>query len=198
MPRGKGLLFLSKRRRWLYKKLVRVMDKVDQGHLPMVIKEVYLFGGFLRNKDRPKDLDLLLIYDSDQTLRMYEAVGRKGDMHWRLWELRRSPPHLRHALKANAERSVDINICPSLEEYQKDLLFPMDPVLLIWTPERQDWRSALATYFLEHQLVSRPLLARGSPLGRSASRCRSPRISPGIVLTFSGRPGQGAIGYEWT
>jgi hypothetical protein len=198
MPRGRGLLFQSKRRRWLYKKLVRVMEKVDHGHLPMVIKEVYLFGGFLRNKDRPKDIDLLLIYDSEQTLKMYEAKGRKGDSHWRLWELRRSPSHLRHALKQNAERSVDINICPSLEEYQKDLLFPMDPVLLIWTPENKDWRSTLATYFQENQLGSRPLLARGFPLGRSASLYRSLRIYPDKSPASLGRPARGAIGYEWT
>ncbi len=68
MPKGRGLLFINKRRRWLYRKLVRIMDKVDQGHLPMAIREVYLFGGFLRNKERPKDIDLLFIYDSDETL----------------------------------------------------------------------------------------------------------------------------------
>ncbi len=198
MPRGRGLIFLSKRRRWLYKKLVRVMDRVDHGHLPMAIKEVHLFGGFLRNKDHPKDIDLLLIYDSDLTLKMYEMVGAKGDVHWRLWEMRRSPSHLRHALKQNAERSIDINICPSLEEYQRDLLFPMDPVLLIWTPESPDWRSALANYFEEHQLGSRPLLARVSPLGRSASRCRSPRTPRGISPASSGRSARGAVGYEWT
>ena len=192
------MLFLSERRRWLYKKLVRVMDRVDQGHLPMAIKEVYLFGGFLRNKERPKDIDLLLIYDSDQTLKMYEAVGRKGDVHWRLWEMRRSPSHLRHALKENAERSMDINICPSLEEYQKDLLFPMDPVLLVWTPARRDWRSTLATYIQENQVGSRPLLARGFPLGRSGSRYRNPRRYRGISPASSGRPGRGTIGFEWT
>ncbi len=198
MPRGRGLLFESKRRRWLYKKLVRVMEKVDRGHLPMAIKEVYLFGGFLRNKERPKDIDLLLIYDSDQTLKMYEAVGRKGDVHWRLWEMRRSPSHLRHALKENAERSVDINICPSLEEYQRDLLFPMDPVLLLWTPDHKDWRATLAAYFHQNQLGSRPLLARGPPLERSASRYRSPRRYRDIVRASSGHPARDTFGFEWT
>jgi predicted nucleotidyltransferase len=198
MPRGRGLFFLHKRRRWLYRKLVRIMDRVDKGNLPMAIKEVYIFGGFLRNKERPKDIDLLLVYDSDLTLRMYEAVGRKGDLHWRLWEMRRSPSHLRHALKENAERSVDINISPSLEEYQRDLIFPVDPVLLIWTPESRDWRSMLSSYFQEHQLEARPLLARALPRARSPSRYRSPRRSPGIARASSGRPSLGAIGFEWT
>jgi predicted nucleotidyltransferase len=189
---------LSKRRRWLYKKIVRVMNRVERGHLPMAIKEVYLFGGFLRNKDRPKDIDILLIYDSDRTLKMYETVGNSGDPHWRLWEMRRSPSHLRHALKKNAERSVDINICPSLEDYQKDLLFPMDPVLLIWTPETREWRSVLSTFFHEHQLESRPLLAPGRPRGRSGLLCRSPRISRGTSPASSGRPSRDAIGHEWT
>ena len=198
MPRGTGLLFLNKRRRWLYKKLVRVMARVERGHLPMAIKEVYLFGGFLRNKERPRDIDILLIYDSDQTLKMYEATGKSGDVHWRLWEMRRSPSHLRHALKKNAERSVDINICPSLDEYQKDLLFPMDPVLLIWTPMRRDWRSTLSTYLLEHQLDSRPVLALGRPRGRSGSLYRSPRKSPGTAPASLSRRSRDTIGHEWT
>jgi Family of unknown function (DUF6932) len=117
----KRLRFRNERRRILYSKLVRIMDKVDKGHLPMVIKEVYLFGGFLRNKAAPADIDILLIYDSDATLQMYEAVGAKGDRHWRFWEVRKSPSRLRGLLKRNAERTVDINICPSLEEFQRDL-----------------------------------------------------------------------------
>lgn len=190
--------FSNERRRWLYRKLVRIMDKVEKGNLPMVIREVYLFGGFLRNKDRPKDIDLLLVYDSDQTLKMYEAVGRKGNVHWRLWEMSRSPSHLRHALKENAERSVDINIAPSLEEYQRDLVFPVDPVLMIWTRESQDWRGALSRYFQEHQVEARPLLARAPPGARSPSRRRTPRRSPGTAPASSGRPSRGAIGFEWT
>ncbi|MEM0448685.1 MAG: hypothetical protein QW520_02560 [Methanomassiliicoccales archaeon] len=190
MPRGKGLLFLSKRRRWLYRKLVRIMSKVDEGCLPMSIREVYLFGGFLRNKEDPKDIDLLLIYDPDETLRMYEKVERDGSVRWKLWELQKSPSQLRRMLKKNSERSVDINICPSLEEYQKDLLFPMDPILRIWTREERDWRKVLSNYFLERQLDSRPLLARAPPASRSGSRYRSPRRCHG---TFSASKGHSSL-----
>ncbi len=136
------LSFPEPRKRWLYGKLERVMDQIEKGGLPMVIKEVYLFGSFLRDNKRPNDLDLLLIYDSDATLKMYEAVDGKGP-HWRLWQMRRSPGRLRGRLKENAEKTVDISICPSLDEYTRDLLYPMDVCLRIWTAEDRDWRGKL-------------------------------------------------------
>jgi hypothetical protein len=175
MTGRKHLRFRNERRRILYSKLVRIMDKVDKGHLPMVIKEVYLFGGFLRNKVAPTDIDILLIYDSDATLQMYEAVGEKGDRHWRFWEVRKSPSRLRGLLKRNAERTVDINICPSLEEFQRDLEYSMDLWLRIWTPESRDWRAELLDHFERIRLAGPPLLQLGSPGARSGSRCRSPR-----------------------
>ena len=187
MTGRKRLRFRSKRRRFLYSKLVRIMERVDQGHLPMVIKEVYLFGGFLRNKAAPTDIDILLIYDSDATLQMYEAVGARGDPHWRFWEVRKSPSRLRGRLKRNAERTVDINICPSLEEFQRDLAYSMDVWLSIWTPESRDWRATLLDHFERSRLAGPGLLQRGRPGARSASRCRSPRRYRGSGPASSGR-----------
>ncbi|MDD1769992.1 MAG: nucleotidyltransferase domain-containing protein [Methanomassiliicoccales archaeon] len=140
------LTFSEPRRTRLFEKLERVMDRLDRGELPMVITEVYVFGSFLRNKPRPRDLDLLLIYDSDATLKMYEATDEKG-AHWRIWQMRRSPAKLRGCLKKNAEKTVDISICPSLEEYAKDLLYPMDVCLKIWTADDRDWRGKLREHF---------------------------------------------------
>lgn len=186
------LRFLSKRRRWLFAKLERIMAVVDQGDLPMAIKEVFLFGGFLRNKRDPTDIDILLIYDSDETLRMYEAVSRKGERHWRFWDMRKSPSRLRGMLKGNSERSVDLNICPSLEEFQRDLAFRMDVSLSIWTPEDRDWRAKLVSHFERTHLAGPPLLRSGSPRARSPSRCRSPRRSPGSAPASRGRQYRGA------
>lgn len=122
------------------------MDRLDRGELPMMITEVYLFGSFLRDKPWPRDLDLLLVYDSDATLRMYEVKDEKG-AHWRMWQMRRSPSRLRACLKKNAERTVDISICPSLEEYTRDLLYPMDVCLRIWSIGDRDWRGRLREHF---------------------------------------------------
>ena len=155
MSASADLLFLGPRRAVLYRKLERVMTVVDEGGLPMVIKEVYLFGSFLRDKQRPTDIDVLLIYDSDATLNLYESVGKKGDKHWRLWEMSRAPGKLRRCLKANAEKSVDLSICPSLEEYQRDLAYPMDIWLRIWTRQDRDWRIKLMDHF--DQAVRTPL-----------------------------------------
>lgn len=67
----------------MFGKLERIIGKVDEGRLPMVIAEVYLFGSFLRLKGSPADIDILLIYDSDRKLQMYETRGGNGDLHWR-------------------------------------------------------------------------------------------------------------------
>jgi predicted nucleotidyltransferase len=192
MTDRKRLRFRNKRRRLLYSKFVRIMDKVDRGHLPMVIKEVYLFGGFLRNKASPTDIDILLIYDSDATLQMYEAVGSKGDRHWRFWEVRKSPSRLRGRLKRNAERTVDINICPSLEEFQRDLAYSMDLWLRVWTPESRDWRATLFDHFERIQMAGPRLLQQGSPGARSGSRYKSPRRDRGSGPASAGRRPRGA------
>jgi len=158
MSEVKDLKFLNDRRKWLYNKLVKIMDRVENDDLPMIIKEVYLFGGFLRNKAEPSDIDILLIYDSDKTLRKYETGGKKGNSHWRFWEVRKAPSRLRALLKKNAERSVDINICPSLEEFQKDLAYEMDAYLCIWSLSDRNWKSKLIYYFRKLQLAGKPLL----------------------------------------
>ena len=137
------------RRRWLLRKLERVMDIVENEELPMVIREVYLFGSFLKEKEYPKDIDILLIYDSIKTGELYEYVDRRGERRWRMWDLRTSPSRLRGRLKKNSERTLDLNICPTLEAFQRDLVFEMDVWLKIWTWENRDWRRKLANHFLD-------------------------------------------------
>lgn len=173
---AKDPLFNSDRRNWLFRKLERIMGKVAVGRLPMVITEVYLFGSFLRLKESPADIDILLIYDSDRTLQMYETMGRKGDLHWRFWDVRKSPSRLRGMLKKNAERSVDINICPSLKEFQRNLAYAMDTYLRIWSTDDCNWHSTLKAYFQRPEAV--PIAPEHrSRAARSAKRCRSPQRS---------------------
>jgi len=186
MPKTAQFFFPSPRREWLFRKLERVMDAVDQGGLPMVIKEIYLFGGFLRDKERPTDVDLLLIYDSDRTLHLYERTGKDGRTRWCFWDMRTSPSRLRAALKKNAEKTVDINICPSVEEFERDLAYQMDVLLKIWSEEDKDWRNKLAWYFELNRLVVRPQPLPRSLRARSVSRCRSPRISGGSARSGPG------------
>lgn len=165
------------RRSWLYEKLERVMGQIENEELPMSIKEVHLFGSFLKGKEEPKDIDIVLIYDSEGTVRKYEEVGRNGSKHWRFWDLRRAPSRLRGQLKENAERTVDLTICPSLEEFKRDLTKDLDICLRIWSVDDGDWRSKVR----EHLGTDGPLTSRRprsrSPRGRSASRCRSPRTA---------------------
>ncbi len=123
------------------------MAQIEKGRLPMHIMEIYLFGSFLKKKERPTDIDILLIYDPNRTAEMYEYVDRKGRGAWRMWDLRTSPARLRGMLKFNAERSVDINICPSLKAFQTDLEYDMDVWLKIWRTDDRDWKSKLIDYF---------------------------------------------------
>jgi len=139
----------SRRWRWLYGKLERIMDRIEKGGLPMHISEVYLFGSFLKGKDRPKDIDILLVYDPDKTAELYETLDPIGEIGWKLWEMRRSPSRLRGLLKANSERSVDINICPTLQAFQLDLAYRMDTWLKIWDLDDRDWRGRLLRHFAD-------------------------------------------------
>lgn len=116
--------------------------------LPMHIREVYLFGSFLTEKDDPTDLDLLLLYDPDLTAEKYTVEDERGT-HWKMGELARSPSRLRGRLKRNSERSVDLSICPSLEAFQRDLEHEMTLYLCLWTREERDWRDKLNAYFGE-------------------------------------------------
>jgi hypothetical protein len=148
MPSAKAV-FDNVRRSWLYGKLERLMDRIEQEDLPMYIKEVYVFGSFLKDKESPRDIDIVLIYDSERTAGKYESVGRNGNPYWRMWELSRSPSRLRGRLKRNAERTVDLTICPSIEEFQRDLTRQLDLCLRIWSVDDRDWRSKLSEYFME-------------------------------------------------
>jgi hypothetical protein len=136
------------RRRWLLSKLERIMDRIEEGDLPMALSEVYLFGSFLKNEEFPKDIDILLLYDSNKTAEMYEHTDISGKTRWMMWDLRTSPSRLRGCLKKNSERSVDLNICPTLEAFQNDLEYEMDIWLSIWTPEDRDWKARLFNHFL--------------------------------------------------
>jgi hypothetical protein len=124
------------------------MSVIETQDLPMYVKEVYLFGSFIKGKDDPKDIDIVLIYDSEETTKKYETIGRKGDKRWRMWELRRSPSRLRGRLKENAERTVDLTICPSVEEFQRDLTRKLDVCLRIWSVDDRDWRSNLNEHLM--------------------------------------------------
>lgn len=138
----------NKRRDWLYKKLERVMDTIENEDLPMYIKDVYVFGSFLKEKESPRDIDLVLIYDSDLTTKKHETIGKKGIPRWKMLELRKSPSKLRGCLKKNAENTIDLTICPSLEEFQRDLTRELDLCLRIWSVEDRDWRSNLRNHLM--------------------------------------------------
>jgi len=137
----------GKRRKWLFKKLERIMNRIENFELPMYISEVYLFGSFLKEKDSPTDIDIILIYDSNKTAEMYEVVDSKGNLKWKMWDLRRSPSRLRGMLKYNSERTVHLNIVPSLQAFQKDLEYEMDVWLKIWDVNDRDWHGKLIKYF---------------------------------------------------
>ena len=136
----------NKRRDWLYKKLEKVMDTIENEDLPMYIKEVYVFGSFLKGEESPRDVDIVLIYDSNLTTKKYETIGKREIPRWKMWELRKSPSKLRGRLKENAENTIDLTICPSIEEFQRDLTKELDLCLRIWGVEDRDWRSNLRNH----------------------------------------------------
>src|SRR6185312_15405462 len=50
------------RGRWI-EKLATIISRVEAGHAPARIREIYIFGSFARGALEPNDLDLIVIHD---------------------------------------------------------------------------------------------------------------------------------------
>lgn len=55
-------MHFTKRQRVLFGRLETMIDRVSAGPLPLVIREIWGFGSFFRQKASPRDLDLQVLY----------------------------------------------------------------------------------------------------------------------------------------
>lgn len=132
------------------KKLVRMLEAIEAGQVPVNVREFYVFGSYARGSVGPNDLDLLLFYDGGEALNRritaeLEAAGyatfdiiQKG--------ARRFQAEVRRSLCRPGER-IDMGICqhdPSgpnkfgSKHIQKGMV-------LLWSQEDRNWRAKLVT-----------------------------------------------------
>jgi hypothetical protein len=59
------ILSLSSRQKSLLKRLSKICDRTLNEQLPIVVEEIWGFGSFLRGKERPGDIDLVIKYSKE-------------------------------------------------------------------------------------------------------------------------------------
>jgi len=57
------------KRKTLLRSLEIIVERINKEDLPVQIKEIYVFGSFIRGKEKPHDLDIVMISDWDQAKR---------------------------------------------------------------------------------------------------------------------------------
>jgi len=131
------------------KKLERMLEAIEAGQVPVNVREFYVFGSYARGAPEPKDLDLLLFYDGDESLRdrIYrdlEAQGfssleivRKGAQRF-LTEIKRSLCRPGEQIDLGIERHD-----PSGSNRFRNDRIEQEKILL-WSQEDHDWRTKLA------------------------------------------------------
>lgn len=121
----------------LLTKLEQIINTVENAKdLPLDVKEIYVFGSFIRGKQQPGDLDLVIIHQeltpeqTELTVRAVEGYGTSLEQQ------------MNARLKSNRE-SVDIIYGASLEGAMSRMRVKPSAEK-IWSKDDHDWREKLA------------------------------------------------------
>jgi len=125
------------KREVLLSKLERVIDIIERDRdLPLDIKEVYTFRSFVRGKEEPGDLDLIMVHgelspkQAELTARAIEGHGTSLDQQ------------MNGRLKSNSE-NIDVVYGTSLEAVIHLLKVKPSTIEKIWSNDDRDWREKL-------------------------------------------------------
>jgi predicted nucleotidyltransferase len=125
------------KREVLLSKLERVINIIERDRdLPLDIKEVYIFGSFVRGKEEPGDLDLIMVHSelgpkqAELTARAIEGHGTSLDQQ------------MNGRLKSNSE-NIDVVYGTSLEAVIHLLKVKPSTIEKIWSKDDRDWREKL-------------------------------------------------------
>jgi len=125
------------KREVLLSKLERVINIIERDRdLPLDIKEVYIFGSFVRGKEEPRDLDLIMVHNeldpkqAELTARSIEGHGTSLDQQ------------MNGRLKSNSE-NIDLVYGTSLEAVIHLLKVKPSTIEKIWSKDDRDWREKL-------------------------------------------------------
>lgn len=132
------------------KKLVRMLEAIESGEVPINVREFYVFGSYARGSLEPHDLDLLLFYDGGEALDR-RATAELEARGYTIFDIiqkgaRRFQAEIRRSLCRPGER-IDLAICqhdPSGPNKFGNEHIQQGKVLL-WSQEDRNWRAKLAT-----------------------------------------------------
>ena len=125
------------KREVLLSKLERVIDIIERGRdLPLDIKEVYTFGSFVRGKEEPGDLDLIMVH-SELSPKQAELTSRAIEGHGTSLD-----QQMNGRLKSNSE-NIDVVYGTSLEAVIHLLKVKPSTIEKIWSNDDRDWQEKL-------------------------------------------------------
>lgn len=127
-------------------KLVRMVQAVAADALPAPVKEFYVFGSYARGALNPNDVDVVVIYENPGR-DFWESIDAELRERGKdpLFEAGRVfQTRMRGGLRRPSER-VDIMLGQSVDDVaHSNSKIRKDDLVLLWTPEDQDFRSKLA------------------------------------------------------
>jgi predicted nucleotidyltransferase len=104
--------------------------------LPLDIKEVYIFGSFVRGKEEPDDLDLIMVHNELSPKQAELTAGAIEDHGTYL------DKQMNGRLKSNSE-NIDVVYGTSLEAVIQLLKVKPSTIEKIWSKDDRDWREKL-------------------------------------------------------
>jgi predicted nucleotidyltransferase len=131
------------------KKLVRMLEAIESGQVPVNVREFYVFGSYARGSLEPNDLDLLLFYDGGEALnkRIAAELEAKGHAISDIIQkgARRFQAEVRRSLCRPGQR-IDLTIRPhdpsGPNKFENEHI--QHGKVLLWSQEDRNWRAKLA------------------------------------------------------
>jgi hypothetical protein len=130
--------------------LSRILATIDGGGVPVRIDGVWVFGSYARGALEPGDIDLIIVHEKmNEALRAeLQAEAKTKGLDWTrelYYPARRHRGMITSPLRKPGEK-VDILLGWSLDEVLSHYSTAKNGRLVrLWTPERRDWRAALAS-----------------------------------------------------
>ena len=120
---------------------------IERGKTPAAVLEVYVFGSYVRGALEPNDLDMVVVHErpSEELIQQYRDELFRTRKSWfdDITEPgRRFEAKMRNALKHRGEK-IDLLLSSDPRSLQQGIGVPDEEFLLIWSPEKRDWREAI-------------------------------------------------------
>jgi hypothetical protein len=135
------------------KKIERIIGTIERGETPVAVRELYLFGSYVRGALEPGDLDIVVVHErpSQELLEQYREELFRTRTSWfdDVFEPGfRFQSKMRSALKRRGEK-IDLILTVNAEQVRKSVGVPETEFLCVWTHQRRQWRNVLGSIRLD-------------------------------------------------